>query len=147
MKRAILPAIGAVAVAMAAIPALVAAQGAPPGIPHTFYGTVPSGVGPGQTVLAIVTSAGSSQTCGDGVTMNFEGQVVYVVKVASDSQRAGCGAPGKEVQFYFVGARQMATDTATWGDPQTITLKNLTSLGPQLTPKNIAPQIAKDGTN
>ncbi|GIW18863.1 MAG: hypothetical protein KatS3mg064_2020 [Tepidiforma sp.] len=146
MKRAILPAIGAVAVAMAAIPALVAAQGAPPSPPATYYGSVPSGVGPGQAVLAIVTSGGSSQTCGVGQTIADGSGVVYVVDVIADSQLAGCGAAGRTVQFYFVGNRQMATDTATWGGPGPAQ-RNLTGLGPQLTPRNIGPQVAKDGTN
>jgi hypothetical protein len=146
MKRAILFAIATVAAATASIPALVMAQGAPPSPPATFYGSVPSGVGPGQTVLAIVTSGGSSQTCGVGATLSEGSGVVYVVDVISDSQLAGCGAPGRTVQFYFVGNRQMATDTASWtgaGPSQ----KNLTGLGPQLTPRNYGPQVAKDGTN
>ncbi|PFG73515.1 hypothetical protein [Tepidiforma thermophila] len=146
MKRAILLAIASVAAATASIPALVMAQGAPPSPPATFYGSVPSGVGPGQTVLAIVTSGGSSQTCGVGQTIADGSGVVYVVDVIADSQLAGCGAPGRTVQFYFVGNRQLATDTATWsgaGPSQ----RNLTGLGPQLTPRNYGPMVAKDGTN
>ncbi len=146
MRRAILLAIGAAAIAAAAIPALVAAQGAPPSPPATFYGSVPSGVGAGQSVLAIVTSGGSSQTCGVGSTVSDGSGVAYVVDVVAESQVPGCGAPGRTVQFYFMGNRQMATDTATWsgaGPSQ----RNLTGLGPQLSPRNIGPMLAKDGTN
>jgi hypothetical protein len=146
MKRAILLGAGAVAAAVATIPALVAAQGAPPSPPATFYGKAPSGVGPGQSVLAIVSSGGTSQTCGIGATVSDSSGVVYVVDVISDSQLAGCGAPGRTVQFYFVGNRQMATDTATWSGAGPA-LRDLTGLGPQLTPRNVGPQVAKDGVN
>jgi hypothetical protein len=144
MTRAILLAIGAVAVAAAAIPALVVAQGAPPGPPATFWGSVPAGVGPGQSVIAIVSVGGASQTCGFGATIaDGAGGVAYVVDVISESQRAGCGAAGRTVQFYFVGNRQMATDTATWGGPGPAQ-RNLTGLGPTLTPRNITAMVAKD---
>lgn len=142
MTRAILLAIGAVAVAAAAIPALVVAQ-APPGPPATFFGSVPAGVGPGQSVIAIVSVGGASQTCGFGATIADGAGIFYVVDVISESQRAGCGAAGRTVQFYFVGNRQMATDTATWGGPGPA-LRNLTGLGPTLTPRNITAMVAKD---
>lgn len=156
MKRAILLAAGAIAAAFAAIPALVAAQGAPPSPPDTFYGKVPEGVGPGQGVLAIVTSGSSSQTCGVGNTLVIApgpgvppedvGKIAYVVDVIADSQLAGCGAPGRTVQFYFIGNRQMATTTGTWSGAGPVQL-NLTGLGSPLTTRNYGPQVAKDGTN
>lgn len=146
MKRAILLAAGAAAAAFAAIPALVAAQGAPPSPPATFYGSVPAGVGPGQGVLAIVTSGSSSQTCGVGQTVADGSGVAYVVDVIADSQLAGCGAPGRTVQFYFIGNRQMATTTGTWSGAGPTQL-NLTGLGSPLSVRNYGPQVAKDGTN
>ncbi|WP_322797004.1 hypothetical protein [Tepidiforma sp.] len=146
MKRAILLAAGAIAAAFAAIPALVAAQGAPPSPPATFYGSVPSGIGPGQGVLAIVTSGSSSQTCGIGQTVADGSGVAYVVDVIADSQLAGCGAPGRTIQFYFIGNRQMATTTGTWSGAGPVQL-NLTGLGSPLTTRNYGPQVAKDGTN
>mgnify|MGYP005835937855 CR=1 FL=1 len=146
MRRAILFGAGVVASVVASVPALVAAQSAPPAPPATFYGSVPSGVGAGQTVLAIVTSGGTTQTCGVGSTLAADSGVVYVVDVVSDSQVAGCGSAGRTVQFYFVGNRQMATDTATWTGAGPVQ-RNLTGLGPQLTPRNIGPQVAKDGVS
>ncbi len=145
MRRAILFGAGVVASVVASVPALVAAQN-PPAPPATFYGSVPSGVGSGQTVLAIVTSGSTTQTCGVGSTLAADSGVVYVVDVVSASQVAGCGADGSTVQFYFVGNRQMATDTATWTGAGPVQ-RNLTGLGPQLTPRNIGPQVAKDGVN
>lgn len=146
MRRAILLAFGAAATAAAAVPALVAAQGAPPSPPATYYGSVPAGIPAGQTVLAVVTSGGSSQTCGVGSTFAEGANVVYVVDVVAASQVPGCGTPGATIQFYFVGNRQMATDTATWTGPGP-SQRNLTGLGPQLTPRNFGPMVAKDGTN
>ena len=69
MKRAIILGLGAVCVAVAAIPTLVSAQFPPPP-PATFYGEVPAGVVAGQTVIAIVVSGQSSAVCGDGIVVN-----------------------------------------------------------------------------
>lgn len=147
MKRAILLGLGAAVTALAAIPALTAtAQNFPPPPPTTFYGTVPSGVGPGQAVVAIVSAGGASQTCGVGTTIADGGGVVYVVDVVADAQRAGCGAAGRTVQFYFVGNKQLATDSASWAGPGP-SQRNITNLNPALTTRNILPHAAKDGTN
>ncbi len=146
MKRAFLLGIGAVTAAAAAVPALVSAADFPPPPPTTYYGKVPSGIGPGDTVIAVVTDGSASQVCGDGVTANDASGVVYVVDVVADAQIAGCGKAGRSVQFYFVGPRRLATDTASWSGPGPAQ-KDLTGLGASLTPKNRAPQVAKDGTN
>jgi hypothetical protein len=147
MKRAIFLGLGAAITAVAAIPALTAtAQNFPPPPPATYYGTVPSGVGPGQAVIAIVSAGGQSATCGVGTTIADTSGVVYVVDVVADAQRAGCGAPGRNVQFYFVGNKQLATDTASWGGPGPSN-RNLTGLNPALTVQNRLPHVAKDGTN
>lgn len=147
MKRAIFLGLGVAATAIAAIPALTAtAQNFPPPPPTTYYGQVPSGVGPGQAVIAIVTSGGQSATCGVGSTIADGGGVVYVVDVVADTQRAGCGATGRTVKFYFVGNKQLATDSAAWSGPGPAQ-KNLTGLDPALTTRNNLPLVAKDGTN
>ncbi|MCC6959405.1 MAG: hypothetical protein IT301_06120 [Dehalococcoidia bacterium] len=146
MKRALLLGFGAAALFSAAAPAMVSAQNFPPPPPTTFYGKVPSGIGPGDTVIAIVTDGTSSQVCGDGTTTNDASGVVYVVDVVANAQTAGCGQAGRTVQFYFVGAKRLATDTATWSGPGPAN-KDLTNLGAQLSTKNRAPQVAKDGSN
>ncbi len=146
MKRALLFGLSAAALLSMAAPAMVSAQNFPPPPPTTFYGKVPSGIGPGDTVIAIVTDGASSQVCGDGTTTNDTSGVVYVVDVVANAQTPGCGQTGRNVQFYFVGAKRLATDTAAWSGPGPAN-KDLTGLGAQLATKNRAPQVAKDGVN
>ena len=146
MKRAILLGLGVIAVAFAAIPALVSAQGFPPPPPTTYYGKVPAGVQPGDTVTAIVNEGASSAVCGDGVTASDSSGTVFVVDVVADAQILGCGKAGRTVQFYFVGKRQMSTDSTAWSGPGPAQ-KDLTNLGNALTPKNQLPHLAKDGVN
>jgi len=146
MKRAIILGLGVIAVAIAAVPALVSAQGFPPPPPTTYYGKAPTGVGTGDTVIAVVTEGASSMVCGDGVTTSDASGTVYVVDVVADAQILGCGKAGRTVQFYFVGARALAVGAAQWSGPGPAAF-NLTTLGPTLTPKNRAPQVAKDGVN
>jgi hypothetical protein len=147
MKRALLLGIAAAGAAVASIPALVAtAQGFPPPPPTTYYGKAPAGIGPGQAVIAIVSDGSSSQVCGDGSTLNDSSGVVYVVDVVANAQIAGCGQTGRTVQFYFVAAKRLSTDTATWSGPGPAQ-KDLVNLGPALTTRNVTPQVAKDGTN
>jgi hypothetical protein len=146
MKRAIFLGLGGAAVAIASIPAMIASAQFPPPPPTTFYGAVPSGVGPGQAVVAIVSAGGASATCGVGTTLADGGGVVYVVDVVADTQRPGCGAAGRTVQFYFVGNKQLATDTAAWSGPGPAQ-KALTGLNPALTARGNLPHVAKDGVN
>jgi hypothetical protein len=146
MKRAMFLGLGVAALAVAAIPALVSAQGFPPPPPATFYGKAPAGIGPGDVVIAIVNSGASSTVCGDGVTSTDGGQTVYVVDVVADAQIAGCGATGRTVQFYFVGPKRLGTDTASWSGPGP-KANDLTNLGQALQPKNRLPHVAKDGVN
>jgi hypothetical protein len=146
MKRALLLGIGAAGAALASIPALVTAQGFPPPPPTTYYGKAPAGIGPGQAVIAIVSDGSSSQVCGDGATLNDSSGVVYVVDVVANAQIPGCGQAGRTVQFYFVGAKRLSTDTATWSGPGPAQ-KDLVNLGPALTTRNTAPQVAKDGVD
>lgn len=147
MKRAILLGLGVAGLAVAAIPGLVSAQGFPPPPPTTYYGTVPTGVSPGDTVIAIVVDGTSATTCGDGVTSADASGVVYVVDVVADAQILGCGKAGRTVMFYFVGKKQLATTTAAWGGPGPAP-NNLTGLvGSPLTSRNRLPHVARDGVN
>lgn len=146
MKRAIFLGLGVAAMAVTAIPALVSAQGFPPPPPATFYGKAPSGIQPGDVVIAIVNAGSSSAVCGDGVTQADASGVVYVVDVVADAQIAGCGATGRTVQFYFVGPKRLGTDQSPWTGPGPNN-KDLSGLGPALETKNRLPHVAKDGVN
>jgi len=72
------------------------------------------------------------------------------VDVAQDAQIAGCGRAGRTVQFFFTGAGigggRLATDQAAWNGPGGA-LKDITTLGPSLTPRTYSPHVAKDGVN
>jgi hypothetical protein len=61
--------------------------------PATFYGAVAGS--PGQAITAWIGSA----VCGQGLTRQMAGQVVYGVDVASAWQVPGCGSPGRVVSF------------------------------------------------
>jgi hypothetical protein len=148
MKRAILLGLGALGAVSIAVPAL--AQGVPPPPPSTFYGTVPAGVAAGQGVIAIVTNGGTQTACGAGnvMTDTASSSTVYVVDVVADAQRAGCGKSGSTISFYFTPTAgqsgRLATDSFAWtgaGPAQ----HNITTLGPSLTNRRVAPHVASDG--
>jgi hypothetical protein len=61
--------------------------------PATFYGVVVGS--PGQAITAWI----GSTVCGQGLTRQVAGQVVYVVDVASAWQVPGCGSLGRVVSF------------------------------------------------
>ncbi|HNT55742.1 MAG TPA: Ig-like domain-containing protein, partial [Anaerolineaceae bacterium] len=75
--------------------------------PATYYGQVLSSAyftpSAGQTVTVRI----GEQVCGQGLTQNVGGQIVYVVNVAAAVQTAGCGVPGAGISFQ-VGAQAMA---------------------------------------
>jgi len=149
MKRAFVLGLGVLAALAAAIPVVVSAQGFPPPPPTTFYGNVPSGIVSGQGVIAIVLDGNSSQACGAGATVTDNGKVVYVVDVVSDTQIAGCGKTGRTVQFYFVSSSggRIATDApVTWSGPGPVA-HDVTQVGPPLTRRGSAPNVAKDGVS
>lgn len=149
MKRAFVIALGALGIAAAAIPAVVSAQGFPPPPPTTYYGTVPTGIVAGQTVVAIVMNGGSSTACGTGVTLTDQasGKVVFVVDVLADGQITGCGKAGRTVTFYFTSANggRISLDTpSSWTSVPTNV--NIQTVSAPLARKGSAPQVAKDGS-
>jgi hypothetical protein len=140
-RRRIILALSGVAAALALTFSTAIAQ-APPNPPRTFYGTVTGGAGhPG--IVATVNGI----TCGNGTVQSQSGEIVYVVSVASDSQKAGCGAPGRTVRFYLTGPAgqpgKLVTTTATWSGPGPA-LQNLTA-GPALTIRGYVQLLASDG--
>ncbi|OAI43098.1 hypothetical protein AYO38_02685 [bacterium SCGC AG-212-C10] len=123
------------------------AQGAPPEINMVVYGDA-GGATVGQGIVAIVVTAGGSTVCGSGKVIDSSGPK-YVVRVKSNSEKAGCGAPGRTVQFYITptagSGGRVATQTTTWtAGGSTPKLLNLT-FGNPLTPRAIIAQAAKDG--
>lgn len=146
MKRRILLGIGVLGTALAALPAAVLAQSAPPDPPATYWGNA-TGATVGQSVVAIVSSGGTSTVCGVGQVLEDGGKTVYVVDVAAQSQIAGCGATGRQIRFYFAPtgntAGRLASQAATWtgAGPRN---QNLTA-GAELQRRGYAPSTASDG--
>lgn len=122
------------------------AQGAPPEIPMVVYGDA-TGATAGQRIVALVAGPSGSTTCGTGTVINEGGSPKYVVQVAGNGQKAGCGRPGATVSFYLTPSAssggRLANQTTTWNSAQ-IKQLNLT-FGNALTPRAYAPQAAKDG--
>jgi hypothetical protein len=150
MKRALMVGMSVATAAALSLPALTFAQGFPPPPPSSYYGTVSGGATVGQGVIAIVQSGSGSQTCGDGTVLQDQGQIVYVIDVVQEGQKAGCGQAGRTIRFYFtpVGANpgRLANETVNWSGPGAPKEQNLT-LGPALSVRGIVPTIARDSTN
>lgn len=148
MKRRILTGIGFAGAAVLAIPAAVLAQ-TPPEPPATYWGNA-TGATAGERVIALVFSGGSGVACGAGTVTTFEGNTVYVVDVAANSQSAGCGQSGRTVRFYFPGSgatpARFATESPTWSEAGPKNQPLNVSGGVSLTVKRIAPLVASDGT-
>jgi hypothetical protein len=148
MKRSLLLGMGLSGV-LAALPVAFAFADAPPSPPTTYYGTA-SGAVVGQGVIAIVTDGSNSQSCGDGTVQSQNGGIVYVVDVIGDAQRAGCGAPDRQVQFYFTptggSLGKLSTASAPWQPPTGGPVSFNATLGSALTEQRFAPSLAKDGT-
>lgn len=147
MNRRLLASTAVAAAALLAFPLGAMAQ-TPPTPPSTFYGEA-TGATAGQGVVAIVINGSTSTVCGSGVVTTDNSKSVYVVDVVSQEQRAGCGASGRQVRFYFTptssatGGR-LANETGTWAQgPRN---QNLTQ-GSPLTVVRPAPMVASDGTN
>lgn len=148
MKRALMIGMSAATAVAVSLPALVMAQDFPPPPPSTYYGTVSGGATVGQGVIAIVSSGSSSQTCGDGVVIQDGGNLVYVIDVIQNAQKAGCGQAGRTIRFYFTPSAgapgRLANETANWSDPGPPKQQNLT-LGASLSNRKFAPTTSRDG--
>lgn len=149
MRRRTLVGISGLGAALLAVPAtVVLAQGVPPGPPATFYGSA-AGATPGSAVVAIVLNGNDSAVCGSGVVTTDSGAPVYVVDVVSSDQKAGCGAAGRQVRFYFTPSPgnpgRLANETATWtgAGPKQQAL----TPGAPLTQQRFVPLAASDGVN
>ncbi|MGE5597617.1 MAG: hypothetical protein ACM3S1_16455 [Hyphomicrobiales bacterium] len=147
MKRRFFLGLGLVGAALLAVPATVIAQSPPPDPPATYYGTA-TGATDGQGVVAIVVSGATSTVCGTGEVLTDNGQTVYVVDVAANSQINGCGASGRQVRFYFTptstSGGRLSTQSATWSGAGAKN-QNLT-LGAELVRRGMVPVVASDGT-
>jgi hypothetical protein len=86
--------------------------------PATYYGPVLAGQGFTPTAEMAMTAWVNGNLCGQGQTMENDGQVVYSIHVLADGPggATGCGAPGKDVTFW-VGVQTMAP-AAVWDNRQ-----------------------------
>jgi hypothetical protein len=82
--------------------------------PATYYGHVAAGSGFAPAAGMEVTAWVDGHLCGQGETLEEDGQVVYSVNVLADGPggSAGCGVLGREVAFR-VGSQDMIP-TAVW---------------------------------
>lgn len=147
MNRKMLAGAGLAGAVLLAVPSTALAQ-LPPDPPATFYGPA-TGATAGQGVIAIVTTGGGSTVCGAGSVLSDASGVVYVVDVASNAQIPGCGASGRQVQFYFTPTPsqpgKLANETASWtgAGPKQQAL----TPGKALTLKQSTPMVASDKSN
>jgi hypothetical protein len=64
-----------------------------------------------------VTAWIDNHACGQGETVEVDGEIVYAINVFADGAGSadGCGEPGQVVTFYVGG--QLMRPTAAWSDP------------------------------
>jgi hypothetical protein len=146
MKRSIVIGLGLLAVVAAVLPVIAVLADAPPAPPAVYYGTATGAVS-GQSVFAIVSDGTNSALCGKGIVLSDStAGIVYVIDVIGDSQKAGCGASGRTIQFYFsptggAGGR-LATGSTGWQGAGGYA-NNLT-LGTPLSLKQSVPAVSRD---
>jgi len=116
--------------------------GQPANTPATYYGEVLASVSVptfvptvGMSVEAVI----NGQVCGQTITQQQNGAIVYVIKVLADNTIAGitgCGTAGATITF-FVDQTQMQP-TTTWDNSQVWEL-DLSPDGTPATPIQLAP--------
>jgi len=84
--------------------------------PATYYGQVLTSAAFTPTAGASVTAYVDGQPCGQGRTLNVNGDIVYTLNVGYTPAVGLCGAPGELVTFQ-VGAIMMDT-TTLWNNDQ-----------------------------
>jgi len=110
-----------------------APQGGVPYPPASYYGVVqPSSYFTPLTDMPVQAYVGKV-LCGQGVTLEVGGQIVYTVSVNASVQTAGCGVPGSPVSISIAG--QPLFPHLTWN--------NYRLWQQDLTP-NIGPDLAGD---
>jgi hypothetical protein len=100
-----------------AMPAL-AWQELPPDLPAGYYGQIESYPGLFTPTVGITVSAWiSGVLCGQTWAEEYEGQIVYAIKVPADGGDApGCGALGRTLKFYVGG--QPMVDHIPWDNSE-----------------------------
>ncbi|MGK2966471.1 MAG: hypothetical protein ACSLFM_12830, partial [Tepidiformaceae bacterium] len=102
----------ALALLAAAIPISASAQ---PGLPAVFYGTASIDGAPPPPTAVVRVYIGEVDCTQDPEPVAFqEGTAVFVVTALHESQRSGCGAPGRTVTFRIDD--QPAAQSAAWDD-------------------------------
>jgi hypothetical protein len=88
----------------------------PPVPPAIYYGPILAGNGFVPSEEMTVTARIGVVQCGQGLTTEDGGQVVYNIDVVDESITPGCGAAGSTIVFYVDG--QQMTPTAIWDNEQ-----------------------------
>jgi hypothetical protein len=92
--------------------------------PAPFYGEIQPGDAylpvPGAEVVARV-GVPDGPICGQGATLEHEGQIVYRILVVASSEQPGCGSLGAPV--YFTVDSHPIRETGSWSNTQTTMLK------------------------
>jgi hypothetical protein len=102
-------------------------EGIPAYPPATFYGTVIPGDGFAPTAGMEVKAWTNNHLCGEGVTREANGAIVYSLNVSADGGSAsGCGTPGGLVLFQVGG--QVMAGRAPW-DNDRVSLHDLRLAG------------------
>ncbi len=150
MKRKLV--LGGAALGLAFLLApIVAGAITPPPLPTTTYFGAAPGAMPGQSVIALITSGATPVVCGIGeVLATPSSGAVYRIDVVPDGTRLGCGAPGREIQFYVVSgagpaaAGRLAVNLVPWSTSGAVQQDLI--FGPPLGQQRKLPESASDGT-
>jgi hypothetical protein len=101
--------------------------------PATYYGAILPGAGVTPTVGAPVQAWIGDNQCGEGMTRQVDGQIVYVVTVYAAGAEGAlpCGAAGQTVRFTasIAGVVQTLAPQVVWDNRQVQAL-NLTVAEP-----------------
>jgi hypothetical protein len=150
MRRKLLLGGAALGLAFLLAPVVAGAINSPP-LPSTTYFGAASGALPGQSIIALITVDTTATVCGLGdILATPSPGTVYRIDVVPDGTRAGCGAPGRQIQFYVVSGAggtapgRLATNLAPWSTASAVQ-QDLT-FGPPLGQQRQLPESASDGT-
>lgn len=148
MRRKLVLGGAALGLAFLLVPVVAGAVNPPPLPPTTYFGAAP-GVAPGQSVIGLIDSGSTPVVCGSGETLATPSSgAVYRIDVVPDGTKAGCGALGRQVQFYVVagatGPGRLAINLAPWSTSGAVQQDLI--FGAPLGQQRQLPESASDGT-
>ena len=88
--------------------------------PSTYYGSVQDGLGFTPAAGMVVSAWVDGKQCGEALTFDEAGEIVYVIDVFADGwgEAEGCGDYGEEVRFkvedWWMGARALWDNNRWW---------------------------------